>query len=118
MFANFSYKFWSVYISEGFFGKYDLSFKIDSFSISVAILQLAKEDNIKLPKMDIKDSYGLLKKQANEIEFSIKVRHFSGDALNLCKKDAIEYIDNNLGNGFDYARKKDLFISFNRSSFL
>lgn len=58
----------------------------------------------------MKNNFSALSSKAS---ISIEKRYWFGDKLDKCKNDAVEYIDNNLGNGINYVRKNNVFPSLN-----
>lgn len=117
--AHFQYKFWQGFITEGFAGSYYISFSVDKISIMVAIFQIIEKEELKkgYSKGTLRDNPTFkseFDKLSKEIDIAserihiepLKVRYFlDSNGYEKCKNDAVNYINNNLGNAIDYMKK-------------
>ena len=102
---SFSYKWWSVEIEDYVLGTMKISFKIDSMSIYFTILSALtdkKLNNDPRIKSILEDALKESLKVSLEVVDVLKTNYHE-----KCKNEAINYIDNNLGDAISYAKKKN-----------
>lgn len=111
--ASFDYKLWNVYISEVFGNFHEITFTVNFPIIYFRLLEIAKDNGVKdntKVKSEIEKFYKELQlaSDLNKVK-PLKVSHWGRDILEKCKNDGINYIDNNLGNAFEYLLKQHKF---------
>ncbi len=109
--AKFSYKGWIVSIEQIF--NFKIYFSIDVIGITLAISKALKEHGLENDS-SVRSLLDSVAKEGSHLiltyEKSITVFH-TFNWVNKCKDDAVNYIDNVLGDGMSYAKNNNLIPS-------
>jgi hypothetical protein len=126
--AHFTYKLFIVFLND--YGGYQSILIIPNYVEIVGICKEIANNNLIKKRtnssriiniFEIDEETKAIEQAENQIKnyhsslpsISVEKRYWFGDKIEKCKNDAIEYIDNNLGNGIDYVRKNKIFPSLN-----
>lgn len=91
-----------------------INFTIDSFRILEACRNVAEKNNLQDDwriKEIFESSVDDIASLYHKTLYSKNVHHWGFKIVEKCRDDAVEYIDNNLGNGVDYVREHNLIPS-------